>query len=771
MFLNPLLLACGLAALSIPIIAHLQRRRRPVRVPFSSLRLIEECQSIARKRRRITDWPILCLRLFVVALLAMAFARPWISSLASKSPGDKETIVFVLDRSASMQANGELGEVWQEAISKLRESLDETSPNSRVALITTPERDNQTDAANEVRAENKGAIRWMSPRQLLGELDDLQPTLGTAKLNKALQRAASALKRTDNGLPKAVHLLGDLQTRSVANLDEVAFPVNVAIRVTKVGDLNPANVGLAVGATGSGELRSGVYSLQGQTQTEELGELAVQDYDGRGEPMGKSSKEALQARLYSRAYLGEDFGWHSRTLQLDIEDALDMDNQAVDTFYIRERVDVLLVEPRIGAPTYDQATFFLSRAFDPFIGIEDRQSRQTRFIPRTVSVVDAETEIESLAVGKSVVFIPPMRATGGLKERLLRYAESGGAVVFFSGAGADDRSLSMQWNEMLPVQLESAEKIESRVTLGYIGDEHPLWGGLDESIRSTMIRLPFFERFRCKPLESAEVLASFSNGTPLVVQKKIGKGCSVFVNTSADRTWSDWPAFAGSFVPTLHLLAAQTLPENEQNWDADVQLTYRQDLRFPLGPAFANQTFNVSTIPCRELPVDGKQYKEMATSEPADKALTRTTRVSFLEESEDAAANLSSALAISNLPLLETSQPVSIKSNDDGELAMPSITAPAIYTVRDMDGDVIRQFTVNLDPDESDLKSLQGVVVQQQLQSQRAAVTGEEAASLAKKGSDGVVWKSFIALLAVLLAVEPFLANSLLSNPQQVKKT
>ena len=96
-FLNPYIFAAGVAGLALPIIVHLQRRRRRVRVMFSSLRLVEESQRITRKRLKITDWPILLLRLLAVALLAFAFGRPWLQSLAGTASGQKESLAIVLD--------------------------------------------------------------------------------------------------------------------------------------------------------------------------------------------------------------------------------------------------------------------------------------------------------------------------------------------------------------------------------------------------------------------------------------------------------------------------------------------------------------------------------------------------------------------------------------------------------------------------------------------------------------------------------------------------
>ena len=174
-FLNPLLLIVGLAALAIPVLVHLQRRRQRVRVVFSTLKLVNESQRITRRRRRITDWPILLLRLLAIGLLAFGFGRPWLSSLASNAPGHKESVVFVLDLSASMQASGEVGPVWDEGMAAFERALGDQHPDSRVAIVTSP-----------ADADSIAQVSWMTPRQLRSVVAKLAPGYGRANLAAAL---------------------------------------------------------------------------------------------------------------------------------------------------------------------------------------------------------------------------------------------------------------------------------------------------------------------------------------------------------------------------------------------------------------------------------------------------------------------------------------------------------------------------------------------------------------------------------------------------------
>ena len=66
----------GLAALSIPVLIHLLARQRSRRLMFPSLRFLRSTRLVALKRRRISDWPLLTVRLLIVTMAVAALAGP-----------------------------------------------------------------------------------------------------------------------------------------------------------------------------------------------------------------------------------------------------------------------------------------------------------------------------------------------------------------------------------------------------------------------------------------------------------------------------------------------------------------------------------------------------------------------------------------------------------------------------------------------------------------------------------------------------------------------
>jgi hypothetical protein len=99
--LHPLL-AWGLLAVAVPILIHLLLRQRPKPRPWAAMRWLTAAHREASRKWKLTNWLLLLLRCLVVALLALAVARPALPGL-----GGGAHLVVVIDRSASMGARGD----------------------------------------------------------------------------------------------------------------------------------------------------------------------------------------------------------------------------------------------------------------------------------------------------------------------------------------------------------------------------------------------------------------------------------------------------------------------------------------------------------------------------------------------------------------------------------------------------------------------------------------------------------------------------------------
>src|SRR5215216_4599738 len=111
--LAPLYLA-GLTALALPLVLHLIRRTPRGRREFSSLMFLLPSPPRLTRRSRLDQILLLLLRLAALALLAFAFARPFLRESATLALEDlpARRVGIVVDNSASMRR----GDLWQQTL-------------------------------------------------------------------------------------------------------------------------------------------------------------------------------------------------------------------------------------------------------------------------------------------------------------------------------------------------------------------------------------------------------------------------------------------------------------------------------------------------------------------------------------------------------------------------------------------------------------------------------------------------------------------------------
>lgn len=106
-FLNPILLASGLACIAVPIVIHIlmRRRRRPIR--WGAMEFLLQAYRQQRKRLRFEQWLLLGSRCLLVALIALAVGKPVLSAALGQSGLGSQDLIIVLDNSLTSQARAD----------------------------------------------------------------------------------------------------------------------------------------------------------------------------------------------------------------------------------------------------------------------------------------------------------------------------------------------------------------------------------------------------------------------------------------------------------------------------------------------------------------------------------------------------------------------------------------------------------------------------------------------------------------------------------------
>jgi hypothetical protein len=194
-----------LSAVSIPLIIHFLSKRRIKTIEFSSLKFLEQMQKSRMRWLRIKELILLALRMLVIALIVMAFARPTLRGFAGSSKATS-SVAIILDRSISMDSEGETGTVFEEAKRIAGRLIDSFGSGDKITLIAypgqgEPEIVGPTNPGEKLK-ERLGAIELSYQKGIIGP---------------ALEKARTVLRQSAD-LNQEIYLLSDMQDVNFTNL-------------------------------------------------------------------------------------------------------------------------------------------------------------------------------------------------------------------------------------------------------------------------------------------------------------------------------------------------------------------------------------------------------------------------------------------------------------------------------------------------------------------------------------------------------------------------
>ena len=76
-FLTPFFIFAGILGAAVPLILHLLNRERAKRLVFSTIRFIKMSSQINTQRHKFRKLVLLAIRMLILSLLGLAFARPF----------------------------------------------------------------------------------------------------------------------------------------------------------------------------------------------------------------------------------------------------------------------------------------------------------------------------------------------------------------------------------------------------------------------------------------------------------------------------------------------------------------------------------------------------------------------------------------------------------------------------------------------------------------------------------------------------------------------
>jgi hypothetical protein len=583
-FLSPWMLA-GAAAVGIPIALHFFYKARYRRLPWAAMDFLKEAIEQTSRRLKFQEWILLALRCLVILLLALALARPGKDAAGAGGRGDAVDAVLVFDTSFSMGARDGDATRLDRAKEAALGVIESLPPKSTVQIVLCGDR---AELAGPKSRSNLDQARRLIPTiQPTGLSSDFLPGLS----------AALAAAESGTAPVKEVYLFSDLQKLGFERqqgalrdkCDEIRAKANLVFVRCGKEDRKVSNVAVtditAVGTIPHTKTRvpfvvslknTGHDVAKGVKVGLELAGKPVQDViqvDGI-EP-GQVVPVTLTGSL-------DEAGPQVLTVRVTGDD-LPGDNRFDRVIVVREAIRVLLVDgnPNPAMPV-ESASHFVRTALTPV-----PQDRTEEYFVRPAVAAVGEVSPGMLA-NADVVFLlnapaaPANNPRGGLPAdfvaRLREFVAAGGGLVI----GGGDQVLPADYNRvlgsggagLLPFDL-AGEPVNATDTAPFV----PAPESVEvPSFLAAFKERPFSDALRgvtatkMHPLAESgpgaaggRVLIRTADQKPFISSRVVGEGEVVFVATTLDERWSNFPGRASdAFVPftqyTLAHLTARKVP-------------------------------------------------------------------------------------------------------------------------------------------------------------------------------------------------------------------
>lgn len=506
-FLSPLYLL-GILAIAVPIALHLFRRRTDTVVEFPAIRLLTNTPIEQQRRRRLRELILLALRVTALALLAAAFARPYLSDrmLAATTP----VTVVAIDRSFSLSADG----VFDRARARAAAAIDQAPSGDAVALIAFDE------AADTVvqPTTDRGAVR--------AALGAIGPSVAGTRYAAAVTRAAEVLGPRHG----RVVVVTDLQQVGWLGPPRGGLAEDVEVTVAPV-DAALLNLAVVAAERRNGRVETAVRNFGLEPRTTDV-TLSI---DGR-----EAARASLTVAPYATAPLVFDAEVPARGgAEITVRDPGGVPSD--DTRYLvldpapPTRVLVLVADPSaLGGGLYVERALEAAdagRAFD-------------------VTVLDGRGlsawTSDQMAAQHALVLLGTRSLERRGRELVNEYFARGGSALLTLGPDLDPATLGDLLGTSAGLAAEARSLGAGGATLVVADSRHPVF----RPFATPAAALGDVRFDRAWPVEEAgrRVLARLSGGPAALIEQPRASGRLLIFTSDLDNKWNRFP-LSPAFVP------------------------------------------------------------------------------------------------------------------------------------------------------------------------------------------------------------------------------
>lgn len=559
-------LLLGLLGLAVPIVAHLLGREPPRPLRFAAMRFLHATEQSVTRRRAIQDWPLLVVRLLLLALLVVVLTRPSSTEDSGVAVvGEPHDAVVLLDASRSMELRVDGRPLLEHAVERVDALLASLPPGSRVGLVTSDPDGPREEPSADPDVVREAIEAWRT---------DAHPRAGAWTMAEALPAATALLQRVEGERPRVIYAVGDATARGLGSLPaaaeggalvvpipaveaEVPRPEHVAIEEARwepAPELDPRALRIEAvlrrhppsNAEGAAEerrvpvvLRVGDVELARTTVELPFGQPVPVEFTHTLPPAQDMAAAVIALDVPDDPLPSDD----ARHLWLSADDAVEVTIVNGDPSELRAHDEV----------------WFLNTAAS--IDEEARRLRLHSLAPDQLESRLREQGARALR-DVDVLVLANLRAPlPDVAPAIAAQVRSGMGLWITVGDRVQPEAWNARFDELLPLRMREAVRVgtapgrtEARAEgLAPADLGHPAFRRLRGDLGLGGTRAQRVMLLEPDPERAHEIALSFTSGAPALLTREVGAGRVALLTTSIDRDWADLPLRPG-FVPMVSSL-------------------------------------------------------------------------------------------------------------------------------------------------------------------------------------------------------------------------
>ncbi len=506
-------LAAGAAMAAVPLILHLLMRQTPKHVIFPALRLIRDRQKQSKKRLQVKNWLLLLARMALFALMALALARPTITTETSLGGEEVDTaIALIVDTSLSMEYTERGNDRLKEAKLRAADILKKATDRSEVFVINSAEPTRPAPVSPTLALKQVEAMT----------LRDANRPLNASMIQAYAAVAASSLPRRDvyvlTDLARSAWDTGSSTVAEAINKANAAKDKKVNCYVLRLTPKEVKDVAVVAAEPASTVATQG-ERMEIKTRVRSWGAKASRVVELRIDNVLKDNKKIeipengeVVLSLLTPSTLGP--GLHQGEVSLSGEgDFMPFDDRRYFTYRIQPAQRVLLVtDSPIDA-------LYVQKMLDPDASTLPEGAAQLVKVERLLGDEFARKNKSTLKDYAAIFLLNVARLSEADWGALNNYVRDGGGLV----VGLGNRVSADSYNgpvasQLLPAKLGEIKAKPPNTFFARLDANHSLFNKYAREYEAAFSLAPVYRSWTVTP-QAGRTILSFTDNTPALLER------------------------------------------------------------------------------------------------------------------------------------------------------------------------------------------------------------------------------------------------------------